>query len=45
MVPEFSSTATLQASDDPLLRQFLEGRADGPIAFDMDACMARTEAA
>ena len=35
----------LQASGDPLLRQFLEGRADGPIAFDMGAGAARTEAA
>ena len=34
----------LQASDDPLLRQFLEGRADGPIPFDM-ATAPRTEAA
>ena len=42
----FSGTPhELQASADPLLRQFLEGRADGPIAFDMDAGMARTEAA
>ena len=36
--------AGLQASADPLLRQFLEGRADGPIAFDMTAA-PRTEAA
>ena len=42
----FSGTPdSLQASSDPLLRQFLEGRADGPIAFDMGAGMARTEAA
>ena len=42
----FSGTPEgLQASNDPLLRQFLEGRADGPIAFDMGAGMARTEAA
>lgn len=26
--------AALRASDDPLLRQFLEGAADGPIGFD-----------
>ena len=32
----------LQASDDPLLRQFLHGEPDGPIAFDSTA---RTEAA
>ena len=31
----FSGTPNaLQASTDPLLRQFLDGRADGPIAFD-----------
>lgn len=42
----FSGTPdSLQASGDPLLRQFLEGRADGPIAFDMGAATARTEAA
>ena len=42
----FSGTPdSLQASSDPLLRQFLEGRADGPIAFDMGAGMARTETA
>ena len=34
----------LQASGDPLLRQFLEGRADGPIPFDM-AEAPRTEVA
>ena len=42
----FSGTpAGLQASEDPLLRQFLEGRADGPIPFDMAADMRRTQAA
>ncbi|HEU4812657.1 MAG TPA: ATP-binding cassette domain-containing protein [Xanthomonadaceae bacterium] len=42
----FSGTPDgLQASGDPLLRQFLEGRADGPIPFDMAADMRRTEAA
>ncbi|MCW5581384.1 MAG: ABC transporter ATP-binding protein [Luteimonas sp.] len=31
----FSGTpAELQASDDPLVQQFLQGRPDGPIAFD-----------
>lgn len=31
----FSGTpAVLQASDDPLVRQFLDGNPDGPIAFD-----------
>ena len=31
----FSGTpAQLQASDDPLVRQFLRGEPDGPIAFD-----------
>ena len=34
--------AQLQASDDPLVRQFLEGKPDGPIAFDS---ARRTEAA
>ena len=29
--------AALQASDDPLLRQFLDGSPDGPIRFDMRA--------
>ncbi|MGY1411215.1 MULTISPECIES: ABC transporter ATP-binding protein [unclassified Luteimonas] len=39
----FSGTPDqLQASDDPLLRQFLRGEPDGPIAFDS---APRTEAA
>ncbi|MFC7301476.1 ABC transporter ATP-binding protein [Cognatiluteimonas weifangensis] len=39
----FSGTPdALQASPDPLLRQFLRGEPDGPIAFD---AAARTEAA
>ncbi|MDO5506412.1 MAG: ABC transporter ATP-binding protein, partial [Pseudoxanthomonas suwonensis] len=29
--------AALQASDDPLLRQFLDGSPDGPIQFDARA--------
>ncbi|HLM53971.1 MAG TPA: ATP-binding cassette domain-containing protein, partial [Pseudoxanthomonas sp.] len=33
---------TLEASADPLVRQFLRGEADGPIAFD---AMPRSEAA
>ena len=39
----FSGTpAALEASDDPLVQQFLQGRPDGPIAFDS---APRTEAA
>ena len=39
----FSGTpAELQASDDPLVQQFLQGKPDGPIAFDS---APRTEAA
>jgi phospholipid/cholesterol/gamma-HCH transport system ATP-binding protein len=39
----FSGTpAELEASDDPLVRQFLRGEPDGPIAFDT---AARVEAA
>ncbi len=36
--------AALEASEDPLVRQFLRGEPDGPIAFDR-ADLARTEAA
>jgi phospholipid/cholesterol/gamma-HCH transport system ATP-binding protein len=35
--------AALQASDDPLLRQFLDGQADGPIPFDARPLDARTD--
>jgi phospholipid/cholesterol/gamma-HCH transport system ATP-binding protein len=39
----FSGTpAALQDSEDPLVRQFLRGEPDGPIAFD---ATPRTEAA
>jgi phospholipid/cholesterol/gamma-HCH transport system ATP-binding protein len=39
----FSGTpAELEGSDDPLVRQFLRGEPDGPIAFD---AAPRTEAA
>jgi phospholipid/cholesterol/gamma-HCH transport system ATP-binding protein len=45
----FSGTpAELEASDDPLVRQFLRGEPDGPIAFDSGAAFdtaARPEAA
>ncbi|MGN6513251.1 MAG: ABC transporter ATP-binding protein [Lysobacteraceae bacterium] len=44
----FSGTpAELEASDDPLVRQFLRGEPDGPIAFDSGAfdSAARAEAA
>ena len=30
----FYTPAQLQASDDPLVRQFLDGQPDGPIPFD-----------
>ncbi|MEN5059501.1 ATP-binding cassette domain-containing protein [Luteimonas sp. TWI1416] len=36
--------AALEASEDPLVRQFLRGEPDGPIAFDR-ADLVRTEAA
>ena len=44
----FSGTpAELEATDDPLVQQFLRGEPDGPIAFDSGAfdSAARTEAA
>jgi phospholipid/cholesterol/gamma-HCH transport system ATP-binding protein len=45
----FSGTpAELEASDDPLVRQFLRGEPDGPIAFDSGGAFdtaARVEAA
>ncbi|QOY63864.1 ATP-binding cassette domain-containing protein [Lysobacter sp. H21R4] len=42
----FSGTPTqLQASTDPLVRQFLDGNPDGPIAFDARPRTATAEAA
>ena len=39
----FSGTPTeLEASDDPLVRQFLRGEPDGPIPFDNTTFHART---
>ncbi len=35
--------AALEASDDPLVQQFLRGAPDGPIAFDRGDLAARTE--
>ncbi len=40
--------AELQASGDPLIRQFLDGQPDGPIPFDsrpFDSAARRVEAA
>jgi phospholipid/cholesterol/gamma-HCH transport system ATP-binding protein len=42
----FSGTpAELQASDDPLIRQFLDGQPDGPIPFEGRAFTSQTEPA
>ncbi|WP_132998624.1 ABC transporter ATP-binding protein [Luteimonas arsenica] len=42
----FSGTpAELQASEDPLLRQFLRGEPDGPIAFDPASAQPRARGA
>jgi phospholipid/cholesterol/gamma-HCH transport system ATP-binding protein len=37
--------AELQSTDDPLLRQFLDGQPDGPIPFDAPTCGDGQEAA